>query len=242
MAAAPFLLFPTPKRSLDMLIIPGTWGLHWIVNRQPSRRKDGQPAQDRVTPIPITPLNFPILLLAFMVLVSTWATYYISLSLPKISGLVLGLGVYFALVREEKQPSGFWFGLLSFLVAGLGVSAISLVGTRWPSKIGIFDSIQSRLPIFIKGLQGAETGFHSNEIAGALIWVLPGFLALSIYLYPGFLLDCLIFTRSVDRPCCDPDCKFCPGIRALRRSHSPSPRLDDRQRDNNEWCIISRHS
>jgi putative inorganic carbon (HCO3(-)) transporter len=167
--AAPFLLFPTPLRSLAMLVVPGLWLLHGVVTRREL--------------LPVTPLNLPVLLLAFMVLVSTWATYDLSVSLPKISGMVLGLGAYFAVVRESSVPSRWRWSLLAFLGLGLGVAALSFLGTQWTeSKFLLFNPLTSRFPQLVAGLQGAEEGFHPNEVAGALLWVLPSMFTLSLSL------------------------------------------------------------
>ena len=167
--AAPFLLFPTPVRSLAMLVVPGFWLLHGIVTRREL--------------LPVTPLNLPILLLAFMVLVSTWATYDLTVSLPKISGMVLGLGVYFAVVRESSMSTGWRWSLLAFLGLGVGVATLSFLGTQWTeSKFLLFNPLTSRFPQLVAGLQGAEEGFHPNEVAGALLWVLPSMFTLSLSL------------------------------------------------------------
>lgn len=47
-------------------------------------------------PLPLTPLNSAIFLTALMMLVSIWVTDDLELSLPKISGLILGFGTFFA--------------------------------------------------------------------------------------------------------------------------------------------------
>ena len=91
--AAPFMLFPTPTRVLAMLVVPSLWLIALLINRKL---------------IPLTPLNGVLLLLSLMVLVSTWATYDIAASLPKISGMVLGLGAFFATVREGRLAKGWW--------------------------------------------------------------------------------------------------------------------------------------
>jgi putative inorganic carbon (HCO3(-)) transporter len=257
--AAPFMLFPSPKRSLAMLVVPGLWLLHWLVvgrlrreaggrllpvtcNLKPvirnlqfpiasspirsslfrkkvtqihpllevdrkadhdlsdilpakyprsARRVKGEgQAEGKVEPSPlatrhstlsITPFNVALLLMALMVLVSEWATFDLSYSLPKISGMVLGLGVFFAVAREGERLRGWWLSLLAFLGVGLGISALGLVGTRWATdKINSLNPIIARLPLLITGLQGAESGFHPNEVAGALSWVLPVMLAVSV--------------------------------------------------------------
>ncbi|MCJ7700217.1 MAG: O-antigen ligase family protein, partial [Anaerolineales bacterium] len=117
-----------------------------------------------------------------MVLVSTWATYDIALSLPKISGMVLGLGVFFAVARESGRARGWWLSLLIFLGFGVGIAGLGVFCTRWfGSKILFFNPITGRFPVLISGLQGAESGFHPNEVAGALTWVLPVLLTLSAH-------------------------------------------------------------
>jgi hypothetical protein len=64
--AMPFLLFPSPTRILALLILPVIWLLRW---------------KSIGSPFPRIPLNASLLLLATMVLVSTWATYDLTLRL-----------------------------------------------------------------------------------------------------------------------------------------------------------------
>ena len=167
--AAPFLLFPSPSRSLALFAVPALWLVAWLAGREP---------------LPRTPLNTALLLMFFMVLVSLWATYDIGYSLPKISGMVLGIGVFFAVAREAGHPRGWILSLLAFLGIGLGIAALGVIGTSWASsKITFLDPIIARLPRFIQGWQGAETGLHPNEVAGALIWVLPLMITISAALF-----------------------------------------------------------
>ena len=179
--AAPFLLFPNPKRSLALLVVPAVWLLSWFVSRQ-SPVSHSSTFNLQPSAFPITPLNSAILVIALMVLVSTWATYDIAFSLPKISGMVLGLGIFFAIVRESERPRGWWLALMLFLGAGVGIAGLGLFGVSWfTSKLGAYlDVVTGRLPTLISGLPGAEGGFHPNEIAGALTWVLPVLIALCL--------------------------------------------------------------
>jgi putative inorganic carbon (HCO3(-)) transporter len=192
--AAPLLLFPTPKRSPAMLVVPGLWLLHGLATRRaptlsraegshpcPERSRRAAPRTSHV--LPLTPLNSAILLMALMVLVSIWATYDIALSLPKLSGMVLAFGVYFAVVREARRPRGWWLSLVLFLDMGVAVAGLGLLGTDWTNKISILDRFTSQFPTLFFGLQGAESGFHPNEVAGALTWVLPILIALSVFLF-----------------------------------------------------------
>ena len=89
--AAPFLLFPSSTRSLALLIVPALWIVAWIAQGEP---------------LPRTPFSGIILLLGLMVLISLYATYDIMVSLPKISGMVLAIGVFYAVAREGQRPTG----------------------------------------------------------------------------------------------------------------------------------------
>jgi len=165
--AAPFLLFPSPIRSLALLILPVIWLVGWLSTRKP---------------MPLTPFNLPLLLMAFMVLVSLWATYDLNLSLGKVCGIVLGIAVFIFFVQRGITRRG-WIACLSiFLLCGFGITGLSLLGTRWIStgKLAVITKITSELPIRISGLAGAAEGFHPNEVAGALLWMLPVFFTVTM--------------------------------------------------------------
>lgn len=155
---APLVLFPTPVRSLALLGVPFLWT---------ARKVSLGRFIDR------TPLDWPILLLLLMVLVSLYATYSIEESLPKIGGMVLGLGVYYAVVAfaVDRRTWGLTAG--AFLFGGAGVAVLGLLGTQWNLKFAFLESILARVPPRITGLPGAAGGFHPNEVAGALLWAAP---------------------------------------------------------------------
>ena len=180
----PFLLFPSPKRSLVMLVLPATWILHLVLVRTDSRstnHEEGLPTQEKRYGFTVTPMNLALLLLAVMVLVSIWTTYDISYSLGKIEGVILGFGVYFAVVRLCEDQRGLWISLALFTALGLLIAALGLLGTDWTpiTKITSFTEITSHIPGLINGLQGAESGFNANEVAGTLVWIFPATLSFS---------------------------------------------------------------
>ncbi|MCX6034012.1 MAG: O-antigen ligase family protein, partial [Chloroflexi bacterium] len=179
--AAPLLLFPSPSRSPALFVVPGLWIVAWLAGREP---------------LPRTPLNTSLLLMFCMVLVSLWATFDIGNSLPKISGMVLGLGAFFAVRRAADGTRGRTMSLLAFLGIGLGIAVLGVLATDWASsrftKFPLLDPVISRLPTLIQGLPGAETGLNPNEVAGALLWVLPLMMAISVAL--------LLFLRHLHRP------------------------------------------
>ena len=155
---SPLLLFPTPARTLALLIVPGLWVVAGLSRGEFLTR---------------TPLNGSLLLLAVMILVSLYATYDISVSLPKITGLVLGFGVFFAVARLGQDRLGWRLGVVAFLTLGIGMAGVGLLGTQWLDKVAFLSPLLARLPSVLKGLPGAESGFQPNEVAGSLVWVLP---------------------------------------------------------------------
>lgn len=158
-AAAPLFLFPAPERVPGLLVFPLLLAINGIVWR-------------RV--IPITPLNAPLLLLSIMMLVSLWATTDLAASLPKISGLLYGLLVFFVTVLYGQSRRGWLGALVLFCLMGMGIAFISLLGTNWlVYKFEVFKPIVQRLPSFLAGLSGTAAGFHPNEVAGAILWSVP---------------------------------------------------------------------
>jgi putative inorganic carbon (HCO3(-)) transporter len=114
-----------------------------------------------------------------MMLVSLYATYDINFSLPKIAGVILGLGLFFSLVRLAQAEKGLWIAIVIFFTTGSVIAGVSFLGMRQFEKFALLTPIISHLPAAITGFPGAEAGFHPNQVAGALLWVLPMFLSLT---------------------------------------------------------------
>jgi putative inorganic carbon (HCO3(-)) transporter len=166
--AAPLLLFPSPSRSLAMLIVPGLWIVGLLARRDP---------------LPRTPLNLSLLLLAAMVLVSLYATYDLAQSLSKIAGMVLAFGVFFACARQARRLVGWWGACLVLGATSVAIALVALVSVEWLSKVNFIAALTLRLPRWIASLPGAEQGVSPNELAGALVWGIPLFAALTIALF-----------------------------------------------------------
>ena len=150
------MLFPRPEWTPFFLILPLLWFLHW--------RRSG-------SPFPVTPLNIPLLLLSFMLLVSLWATFSIEFSLAKISGLLFSLAVFFVVVRFSERH--FERALAVFLAGGVAIALLGIFGTAWPMKIAALGALGERIPLWIQGLPAAESGIHPNELGGVLTLFLP---------------------------------------------------------------------
>jgi putative inorganic carbon (HCO3(-)) transporter len=145
--------------------------------------------------LPRTPLNVPMLLLALSILVSLYASFDVGYSLPKIAGMVLGLGVYAAVVDHAADRPAWGLAAGAFLAGGVGVAMLGLLGTQWIHKFAIFEPILALLPPRLTGLPGAAEGFHPNEVAGALLWVVP----LALTLAAAAVFNARSLTRSAGK-------------------------------------------
>jgi O-antigen ligase len=167
-ALAPLALFPTPGRFAALLAIPAVWVGRWLA---------GRPGQRAF--VPRTPLDAAIVGLLVMVGVSIYATSDLNASLPKLAGVVYGVGVYYAVVRACRAwPASIaWAGSAGLALAALGVAGLGLLGTDWPIKFTALEQLRELAPPRLTGLPGAEAGFHPNEVAGVLAWLIPPLVA-----------------------------------------------------------------
>ncbi|MHB0879227.1 MAG: O-antigen ligase family protein [Anaerolineae bacterium] len=156
LALAPFLLLPSMERAGLVLVLPVLWVVVGLARRRL---------------LPGTPLDWPLALMAFMVLVSAAVTYDLSLSLPKIAGMVLGVAIFRVVAQSRRAPL---LPLALLLAIGCGVAGMGLLVTQWVNKVPILAPVLSRLPRSLTSpLPGTETGVNPNEVAGALLWVVP---------------------------------------------------------------------
>jgi putative inorganic carbon (hco3(-)) transporter len=165
----PFILFPTPARSLILIVLP----LLWLVRRFAHGHF-----------IPPTPLNSAVLLLLITVLVSLYATFDLAFSLAKLAGLLFGIALFFAVTAFAARSSRrYWLALLVYLGTGFVMAVFSLLGMRWSSaKIPGVNLLLAQLPGQVVSLPGAESGFSANQVAGALLWLIPVALMLLLTL------------------------------------------------------------
>lgn len=155
---APFFLFPSPHRVWIFLALP----LLWAVRKWANGRF-----------LPATPADIALFFLLSMVALSQWITFSPTNSLPKVAGLLYGIAIFYALNAHIESPQRLWRGVALLMSGGTAVAALSLVGTHWSSKINLLNKVITHLPKPLFALPGASEGFHPNQVAGALLWVLP---------------------------------------------------------------------
>jgi putative inorganic carbon (HCO3(-)) transporter len=118
-------------------------------------------------------------MLLFMLPVSLWASFDLRLSLPKAAGLLVGVTVFYGTVAYTRDGARLRFGLVAYVLAGMAVALVSLLGADWPAKYSLLGALVQRLPALIRGLPGAAAGVHPNEVAGVLLWFVPLQIALA---------------------------------------------------------------
>lgn len=134
-----------------------------------------------------TPLDWPILFLLLVMLpISLWVAppdLRAELSIPR--GLILGWNIcLFYTVATYAAHSRRLYNLcaLAFAGSGLLIAIAAFLGTRWASKVPGLTQAMRQMPTPLLGLfSGAEGGFNPNQVAGALLYVLPWLLAAAAY-------------------------------------------------------------
>lgn len=160
---APTVLFWPEGGAVLLLLVPGIW----VCRRAVAGRFFWR-----------TPLDGPILLLLAMAAVSLGVSAAPDLTAPRVLSLVLGVVTFYAVVGHARSDRGLLMAGGLYLLVGAGIAAVGILGTAWLEKFGFLSAIIRRLPAALRGLPGAEGGFHPNEVAGALLWFIPVQVAL----------------------------------------------------------------
>lgn len=159
-------ILPRPAMVASLLLILFLWLVRWV-------------ARGYVTVH--TPMDIPILGLVIMLPISLYASVNLQLSFPKLTGIILGVATFYSVVNTAQTRRDIWQITGLFLLSGVGISALSLVGTDWAAKFPTLASIYKHLPQLIRGVtRSPGGGFHPNEVGGTLILFIP--LALSLLL------------------------------------------------------------
>jgi putative inorganic carbon (hco3(-)) transporter len=164
-AITPLLLFPALRPSWTAVAL-ALLGIVWIV-RAVLRREVW----------PVTPFSVALLLLCLTIPLAVWASASPELTLPKLTGLILGLATFRVLSFSARTRGGLLAGLAVFATVGAGMWALGLLGMR----LGILAPVTQRLPGSLVSLPGApDQGINPNQLAGLLVLYLPFIVALLV--------------------------------------------------------------
>lgn len=174
---SPFFLFSGTWNFLVLLIVPILWINALLAGKNP---------------IPTTPLNVSILILAFMILISLYATYDINISLPNLSNIVFSIAIFFLIVRMSEKSSQWMHFLIGFLLGGIVISGLSIISTGWfLNKFPHVSEAAELLSNITSRLRGDSRSFHPNIIAGTFLWIMP--VCFSVTFFTLLQIRTLIF-------------------------------------------------
>ncbi len=156
--AFPFLLFPDGYKVLILLVLPLLWLFRWRITGHIISR---------------SPLDWSVLLMLLMILISLWATPDLSFSIGKIAGLLFGIVLYYQLLDLGETKTDVQLLIMLFVFVGIGLAIISALGMKQLTKFPLLTPLIDKLPSLFQNISGAEGGFSTNQIGGVLIFFVP---------------------------------------------------------------------
>jgi putative inorganic carbon (HCO3(-)) transporter len=154
----PVTLLPFGYMGVLLLFVPLLWLLRKVVTGR------------WIVP---TPYDLAIWLLLAMVGVSFAMMFDPLVSAPKIAGILLGIGLFYATAAAGRRPRGLWPIVAFVLLTGTLMAGVGLIGAEWPPPFAFLNQARAWLPL-PGGIPGAVGGIvNANELAGVLSWVLP---------------------------------------------------------------------
>lgn len=162
---SPVFLFPREQWAWVLAIVPLLMAARRIVNKKFIER---------------TIIDIPLLVILVMVLITTvWKANPLH-GLPKIAGLLLGVGLFYAVTAVLKTEKLIKIATILFLCGGVLFSLLGVVGmfTFKVKYLTLLMKLKEWLPRIHFNLPGAEEGFHPNAVGGTLVLIIPLFMVL----------------------------------------------------------------
>jgi O-antigen ligase len=158
LALAPLAIFATPWRlSVLLAVVP----VIWLCARLTGGRL-----------VPRTPVNGALWLMLGMVGVSLCVTFDVRQSVAKVSGVLLGVVIFWAITRSVTTPGRLKTCTGAYLIAGAGLAAAGLLAAP-PDFSGVSLPWLRRLVLTFGGAD-----VHPNLVAGCLVLFVPLQIAL----------------------------------------------------------------
>ena len=122
-----------------------------------------------------TPMDVPILGILALLPVSLYASTDLSLSLPKVYGIILGIAIFYAVVNAVDTIRRIGIAVVGLVLLSAIVSLLGLVGADWLSaKLFSMSQIYELLPRLIRDVpRSIAGGIHPNIVGGALTFFIP---------------------------------------------------------------------
>jgi O-antigen ligase len=164
---SPVFLFPTITFSPLFFLFPLIWLYKW--------KKTGRFIEP-------TMLDLAVFLLLFQVFLASVTAPDPLPSMPKISGILFGIFLFYALAAVLKKEIWIKIGVMIFLLSGIAVSLVGVLDMiRTDKYLDPIDAAAALIPKLDYALPGTERGINPNLIGGSIVLVAPLFL---ILIYP----------------------------------------------------------
>ena len=146
-----------------------------------------------------TPMDLPILALLGLLPLSLAISIDWELSLPKIYGLVLGIGMFYLIVNNLRNYDRLHLAVLALILLGIGTAVLGLITINATSDLLSFlPPLQNLLRRIQPGsFSAGERGVNANTIGGALTFFVP--LLGSLLWNPGAFFRSALRTKSNQR-------------------------------------------
>ncbi|MFO7740682.1 MAG: hypothetical protein R6X31_00050, partial [Anaerolineae bacterium] len=144
--AAPFLVFPSLRPVLTaatLVLLASVWLARWPL---------------RGEPWPLTPFNAALLFFAVMIPVGIWASAMPEETLPKVTGLILGLAVFRAVGLTVRGRRAVGLATAAFCLLGVAITAAGALSVNWSAKVAALGVVTEQVPRLIEGLPSMPAG------------------------------------------------------------------------------------
>lgn len=166
-AIAPLLLFPGFRPAWTAVALGGL-AILWILRALICRET-----------WPVTPFNGALLVFCLAIPLAVWASPVPDLTIPKLTGLILGLAAFRVIALSVRTRRALMIALAALAAVGLAIWTLGVLGMG----LAPLQPLTQRLPAALVSLPGAEQGINPNQLAGALMLLLPLLIACAF----GFL-------------------------------------------------------
>lgn len=125
----------------------------------------------KLSVLPATPLNLALIVLCLALMISIVVSADPDQTLPKATGLILGLAVWHLLAAQAKTARQVSFATALFVIAGLAFAVFGLFSLQELPKIPVLAALN---PAELLALSlPAELATHPNLLAGTICLLLP---------------------------------------------------------------------
>lgn len=167
LAATPFLLFPSQfiiGTIFALVFVIVSWLFPLVARRRHF--------------FPRTPFNVALLFWTLTLIVGIAVTTDPDLTLPKATGLILGLAWWRFIALTTQTKAQLYWHFAAFSLMGFGFILFGLLGIEWVNEIPFLLKIAERLPSRLIAIpESPAAGVGANQLAGTLLIPLLFFLS-----------------------------------------------------------------